>query len=67
MKKFIRDKSEVDTLIGAVSAEIGDVMWYVSQLCNTLGLSLEDVMEENINKLQSRAERNKLGGSGDTR
>ena len=42
-------------------------MWYVSELCNDLGLSLEDVMQYNIDKLSDRKARNKLKGSGDTR
>lgn len=67
VKKFIRDKTDVDSLIESVNAELGDVMWYVSQMCNTLGLSLEDVMQYNIDKLLDRAERDRLGGSGDQR
>ena len=47
--------------------ELGDVLWYVSQLCTELGMSLEDVMEANIEKLQSRKERNVLHGEGDNR
>lgn len=34
--------------------EIGDVCWYLALLCNTLGLSLEDVMEHNVSKLKRR-------------
>ena len=67
VKKFIRDKTELEDLIESLNAELSDVLWYISQLCNTLGLSLEDVMQYNIDKLQSRAYRNKLGGSGDER
>ena len=50
-----------------LAAEMGDVCWYVSQLCNELGLSMEDVMQENIDKLSDRKARDKLKGSGDTR
>ena len=67
VKKFIRDKAELSDLIDGVGSEISDVMWYLSQLCNTLGLSLEDVMQYNIDKLTDRAKRNMIGGSGDTR
>ena len=67
VKKFIRDKTELDALIDSVAAEIGDVMWYISELCNTLELPLEALLQENIDKLQSRADRNKIGGSGDNR
>lgn len=34
--------------------ELGDVMWYVSNLCNELGLDLEEVMSYNVDKLKSR-------------
>lgn len=67
VKKFIRDKTDLDNLIESLNAELSDCLWYVSQLCNTLGLSLEDVMQYNIDKLTDRASRNKLGGSGDIR
>lgn len=34
--------------------ELGDVLWYVAALCTTLGVSLSDVMEQNITKLLKR-------------
>lgn len=34
--------------------EIGDVMWYVALVCRALGVSLEDVMDRNIDKLEKR-------------
>lgn len=34
--------------------ELGDLMWYVSLACNALGLSLDDVITKNIEKLQLR-------------
>lgn len=37
-----------------LSKEIGDVLWYLSCLCSTLDLSLEDVAEGNIQKLKAR-------------
>lgn len=47
--------------------EIGDVCWYLSQLCTELGFRLEDVMDYNLTKLASRQQRGVLGGSGDNR
>lgn len=69
IKKVIRDKggkidSETKELI---KKELGDVLWYVSQLATELGLSLDDVANHNIKKLYSRLERDKLNGSGDNR
>lgn len=34
--------------------ELGDIMWYVSEMCDALNLKLEDVMEANIAKLKKR-------------
>lgn len=69
IKKVIRDK---DGIIDAetremIKKELGDVLWYVSQLATELGLSLDDVAESNIQKLYDRMERGKLKGSGDSR
>ena len=69
IKKIFRDK---EGLIGeaereALKGEPGDVLWYLAQVCTELDLSLDDVAEHNIEKLYSRLERGKIGGSGDNR
>lgn len=52
-KKFIFHKKEVS--VEQFKKEIGDVLWYISLLCDTLGLDLEaDVMQGNIDKLSAR-------------
>jgi NTP pyrophosphatase (non-canonical NTP hydrolase) len=38
----------------ALDKELGDVLWYISELCTILGLSLEQVAENNIEKLRTR-------------
>ncbi len=50
-----------------ISKELGDVLWYVAQIATELGLSLEKIAEENLEKLFSRQKRGALGGSGDNR
>jgi len=69
IKKVFRDKegiiSEGDRT--ALEGELGDVLWYLAQVCTELDLSLEDVAEHNIEKLASRLERGKIGGDGDNR
>lgn len=47
--------------------EIGDVQWYLSELCTHLGLDLGRVAKNNLKKLADRAERGVLKGSGDKR
>jgi NTP pyrophosphatase (non-canonical NTP hydrolase) len=34
--------------------EIGDIFWYISRMCDALGLSFEEVMKANIAKLKAR-------------
>ena len=47
--------------------EIGDCVWYLTRLLDTFGYTLEDAMLNNIEKLSSRKDRNKLTGDGDNR
>lgn len=47
--------------------EAGDVLWYLSAICNELGITLSSVAYENLEKLHDRSERNQLQGSGDDR
>ena len=35
-------------------AELGDVLWYVSELASGLGATLEEIAERNIEKLYKR-------------
>lgn len=68
-KKIIRDKkgniSEADK--AELGREIGDVLWYLAVLADHLGLSFEEIAAVNLDKLQSRKKRGKIGGSGDNR
>ena len=34
--------------------ELGDVMWYMMQACMALNLDLDDIIEENVRKLEAR-------------
>lgn len=69
VKKIIRDAGGniTDDIREEIGKEIGDVLWYCAALCGELGLSLDEVAQQNINKLFSRKERNVLQGSGDNR
>src|SRR6185369_12147935 len=43
--------------------ELGDVLWYVSQIATELDIKLSDIAKENVKKLLSRKERGTLHGS----
>jgi len=34
--------------------ELGDIMWYVAQACNALGITMDEVVTTNVNKLMKR-------------
>ena len=69
VKKILRDKD------GAMSGddkdlvvkELGDTLWYIASLSRYLEVPLSEVANGNIDKLESRFQRNKLHGEGDER
>lgn len=69
VKKIIRDHNGVidDAQRDEIKKELGDVLWYVSQLATELDIKLEVVAAFNLEKLASRMDRNTLTGSGDNR
>lgn len=68
-KKAIRDDAGMvtDERRAAMSKELGDVLWYVAQLASELGLDLDQIARDNLEKLFSRQRRGVLSGSGDER
>ncbi|MFZ2114561.1 MAG: nucleoside triphosphate pyrophosphohydrolase family protein [Solirubrobacteraceae bacterium] len=68
-KKAIRDDGGKvgDERRAAMSKELGDVLWYVAQLATELGLDLDQIASQNLEKLFSRQQRGVLSGSGDDR
>jgi NTP pyrophosphatase (non-canonical NTP hydrolase) len=68
-KKVIRDQNCVMTSENKedMKKELGDVLWYVAAIASEIGVELQDVAQDNINKLFSRKKRGKLKGSGDDR
>lgn len=47
--------------------EAGDILWQLSGLCTVMGWTLEEVAQQNLDKLASRQRRNVIDGSGDNR
>lgn len=52
LKKVLFHGHEMDKDI--LAKELGDVLWYVATLANTVDISLEDIAIKNIEKLQKR-------------
>jgi NTP pyrophosphatase (non-canonical NTP hydrolase) len=69
VKKIFRDRGGVvtDADREALTLELGDVLWYLAELCTCLGISLDDVAAANLEKLEGRAARGTLAGDGDHR
>src|SRR5690606_29448658 len=65
--KFLADEEMVASRRDSVIKELGDVLWYIAAAASELGISLDEVAEMNIAKLNDRKERGVLGGSGDNR
>ena len=69
VKKVIRDKKGVfdeESKIG-IKKELGDVLWYLSNLCSEFNFSFEEVALLNLEKLKLRAAKGNISGSGDDR
>jgi NTP pyrophosphatase (non-canonical NTP hydrolase) len=47
--------------------ELADVVWYIAVMAHSLGLSFEDIMEQNVRKLADRKKRGVIKGAGDNR
>jgi NTP pyrophosphatase (non-canonical NTP hydrolase) len=64
-KVFRGDKAPVSK--DEVCKELGDVLWFVSELARLHGLTLHEVAEKNIQKLYDRKDRGVIRGNGDNR
>lgn len=56
-----------DDDLAELAKELGDVVWYIAVMANSLDLSFDDVMQRNVKKLQDRQKRNVIKGAGDNR
>jgi len=70
VKKGVRESEhplEEGGYFAEAEDEIGDVLWYLAQLSSLLDVWLDDVAQQNLDKLESRDERGVLFGDGDSR
>lgn len=69
IKKILRDKdgTATDEDKTEITKELGDVLWYLSNIARYFNVQLSDVAQKNLDKLENRRQRNKLHGTGDNR
>jgi NTP pyrophosphatase (non-canonical NTP hydrolase) len=69
IKKVWRDKNKqvAESDRAEITKELGDVLWYLPQLAEELGIDFDDIAQTNLEKTQSRLKRNVLHGVGDNR
>ena len=53
-KMFFQGKPLTDAEVFHLKRELGDVMWYWINACRALNLDPNDVIDENVRKLESR-------------
>ena len=61
-RKYIGEQEMHD-----LKSEAGDIMWMIAGLCKVMGWTLQEVCQENLDKLASRKKRGVIDGNGDNR
>lgn len=61
-EKAYRKGTEVDTT--KLMDELGDVLWFLAAVCNMMDISLDEVMEHNINKIKERTRLGQVTSAG---
>lgn len=67
IKRIYRNGPDDKVSLYDIVSELGDILWYIAAIAGDLGVPLDEVAKRNIEKLNDRAERGRLTGSGDTR
>lgn len=69
IKKSIFHDTELNGVLNTprLMKEMGDTIWYIAGICTHLGVSLEDVMKYNIDKLKKRYPEGFVVGGGKER
>lgn len=52
IKKWIFHQKELDA--EHLKKEIGDVMWYVAMICESMDFNLDEILQMNVDKLKAR-------------
>lgn len=60
-------QEKYDKLLADVTKEAGDVMWQLARVLKDMNISMSYAVRANVEKLESRKQRDVLSGSGDDR
>jgi len=63
--KWMRGGLNLD--VNGLRKEIGDVLWALANLAEDIGVLLDDIAQENLEKLKDRRARGVIVGTGDNR
>jgi NTP pyrophosphatase (non-canonical NTP hydrolase) len=66
-QKYHRGDFDYVELERKLKGELGDVLWYLTEVCTRHQWWLGDIAQGNLDKLASRAARGKIEGAGDDR
>lgn len=69
VQKLMRDnQSEISSEFKEkIMKEMGDILWFMSQMCKEMDVDFSHVPTMNLEKLYDRMKRNKISGYGDNR
>lgn len=67
VKKIFRDKDGEYGMgdQNVIKRELGDVLWYLVALGDSMGISLQEIAVANLSKLRDRSERGVVQGDGE--
>ena len=66
-KKVLRGDYSWKDIKGDLAKELGDVLWYVAAVADSLEIELDDVAHSNLRKLAKRKKEGTIKGTGDER
>ena len=52
IKKWVFHEKDLDVI--HLKKELGDVMWYVAMMCQSMDWNLDDILQMNVDKLKAR-------------
>ena len=66
-QKLMRGDYDLDVAVTKLRAELGDALWHIAAIASDNEWKVSDLLQDNVDKLESRKLRNAMMGSGDER